>query len=397
MSADKKTPQPFRESDGKGWIDQGPRNLQRDLQNPDILTPPPTDRGTLPNLRFSFSDAHMRLEEGGWAREITNRELPASLDITGVNMALEEGAYRELHWHKEAEWGYMLHGNARLTSIDESGRFFIDDVKVGDLWNFEAGIPHSIQGLEGGCEFLLVFSEPDFSENNTFLLTDLVPHIPQDVIAANFKMSLDQLKKMPKVEKYIFKAQKPGPIEQVRKHSPKGDVPSPFTFHRATAKTIVSEAGSVYVVDERNFPTAKPISAAFVEIEPSGMREIHWHPRASEWLYFLQGKARMTVFNSSSTARTFNFEAGDVGVVPIVAAHYIQNIGDEPVRFIEAFKRPSTYPVSHYSDISLNHWLASNPTQVIADHLNLTFEEAENLPHPDSPQPVVWYKKPDNK
>ena len=43
-------------------------------------------------MKFSFSDAHNRLCYGGWAREVTNRELPASHAVAGVNMALEPGA-----------------------------------------------------------------------------------------------------------------------------------------------------------------------------------------------------------------------------------------------------------------------------------------------------------------
>jgi oxalate decarboxylase len=43
-----------------------------------MLVPPSTDHGTLPNLRFSFSDAHMRLEPGGWTRQVTARELGVS-------------------------------------------------------------------------------------------------------------------------------------------------------------------------------------------------------------------------------------------------------------------------------------------------------------------------------
>ena len=74
------TPQPQRP--GHGGTDPGPRNLQRDLQNPDILVPPSTDRGTLPNLRFSFSDSHARLTTGGWTRQVTVREL-ARLDDHG--------------------------------------------------------------------------------------------------------------------------------------------------------------------------------------------------------------------------------------------------------------------------------------------------------------------------
>ena len=142
---------------GRGGTDPGPRNLPRDLQNPDLLTPPRTDHGTLPNLRFSFDDAHMRLESGGWARQVTVRELGISKNIAGVDMRLDAGGVRELHWHKAAEWAYMLYGRARITAVDQDGRNFADDVGVGDLWYFPAGIPHSIQGLEpDGCEFLLV-------------------------------------------------------------------------------------------------------------------------------------------------------------------------------------------------------------------------------------------------
>ena len=154
-------PQPQRP--GHGGTDLGPRNVTIDRQNPDILVPPSTDHGTLPNLRFSFSDAHMRLESGGWTRQVTARELGVSKDIAGVNMRLNAGGVRELHWHKAAEWAYMLYGNARITAVDAQGRNFIDDVGVGDLWYFPAGIPHAIQGLgPDGCEFLLVFDDGDF-------------------------------------------------------------------------------------------------------------------------------------------------------------------------------------------------------------------------------------------
>src|SRR5712691_2262146 len=90
-------PQPRRP--GHGGTDPGPRNIARDRQNPDLLVPPSTDHGTLPNLRFSFADAHMRLETGGWTRQVTVRELGVSTPIAGVNMRLNAGGVRELHWH----------------------------------------------------------------------------------------------------------------------------------------------------------------------------------------------------------------------------------------------------------------------------------------------------------
>jgi oxalate decarboxylase len=127
-------PQPRRPD--HGGTDPGPRNLMRDGQNPDVLVPPATDHVSLPNLRFSFSDGPMRLETGGWTRQLTARDLGVSKNIASVNLRLNRGGVRELHWHEAAEWAYMLYGNARITAVDAQGGNFVDDVGVGDLWYY---------------------------------------------------------------------------------------------------------------------------------------------------------------------------------------------------------------------------------------------------------------------
>jgi oxalate decarboxylase len=118
-----------------------------------------------------------RIERGGWTREVTVRELGIPKNIAGVNMRLYAGGVRELHWHKAAEWAFVLTGTARITAVDADGRNFVDDVGVGDLWYFPPGIPHSIQGFDpDGTEFLLVFGDGDFDEDDTFLLSDWFKH-----------------------------------------------------------------------------------------------------------------------------------------------------------------------------------------------------------------------------
>ena len=134
----------------EGATIMGPRNIPLELENPDQIASPYTDSGTVPNLKFSFAAARNRILPGGWAREVTARELPIATTLAGVDMRLKPGAYRELHWHKEAEWAFMLKGRARITAIDSEGRAFQDDVGEGDLWTFPSGVPHSVQGLEGG-------------------------------------------------------------------------------------------------------------------------------------------------------------------------------------------------------------------------------------------------------
>jgi oxalate decarboxylase len=357
--------QPSR-APGIGGTDPGPNNVIRERQNPDVLNPPATDSGTTPNLRFSFSDAHMRQTSGGWTRQVTVRELGISKSIAGVEMRLNAGSVRELHWHKQAEWAYMLYGSARITAIDAQGRNFVDDVGVGDLWYFPGGIPHSIQGLgPDGCEFLLVFDDGDFDEDDTFLLSDWFKHVPADVLGKNFGAPASLFGHTPDPsERYIFKAPIPAPLGQ-DKLLGAPPVPQSFSHRMMAQEPIRMKGGTVRITDSNVFPVSKTIAAALVEIEPGGLRELHWHPNTDEWQYYLSGQARMGVFAASGQARTFDFQAGDVGYVPFAMGHFVENTGTTTLRFLEMFKS------SYYADLSLEQWMALTPPELLKVHLNL--------------------------
>jgi oxalate decarboxylase len=299
---------------------------------------------------------------------VTVRELPIATELAGVNMRLLPGAVREMHWHKEAEWAYMLAGRARITAVDQDGRNFIDDVGEGDLWNFPAGIPHSIQGLEDGCEFLLVFDDGNFSENETFLITDWFKHTPREVLAKNFgvhETAFDDIPIDVDHERYIFPADVPGQIDSDAVESPEGRVPQSFSHRLLEQPPVKAAGGQVRIVDSSNFPAATTIAAALVEIEPGGLRELHWHPNTDEWQYYLSGRGRMTVFASGGRARTFDYQAGDVGYVPFAMGHFVENLGDETLRFLELFRS------DHFADVSLNQWMALTPPELVRAHLNL--------------------------
>jgi oxalate decarboxylase len=123
--------------------------------------------------------------------------------------------------------------------------------------------------------------------------------------------------------------------------------------------------GQVRITDSSNFPVSKTIAAALVEVEPGAMRELHWHPNADEWQYYLTGHGRMTVFASAGKARTFDYQAGDVGYVPFAMGHYVENTGDQTLTFLELFKS------DRYADVSLNQWMALTPPELVQAHLNL--------------------------
>lgn len=358
--------------------DPGPQSALGRKMAPFTDLPPSTDRGDIQNFWFPFSRARKRLMPGGWARQITVRDLPIATSIAGVNMRLIAGAIRELHWHQAGEWAIMLYGDARITAIDPEGRCFIDDVKEGDLWFFPAGFPHSIQGTgKDGCEFLLVFDDGNFSEDETFLITDWMIHTPSDILCKNFGLPEEAFKNLPQREKYIFEGKVTKTLEQDLKAAtgPAGKVPSPFSYRLYDQKpNITTKGGEARIVDSRNFPISRAIAAAHVIIHQGGLRELHWHPNADEWLYFVKGKARLCLFTSSGRARTMDFEAGDIAYIPKAVGHYIENLGEGDLVFLETFCSET------FSSVSLSDWMAHTPPELITAHTGISAEDLAKIP-----------------
>lgn len=288
-------------------------------------------------------------------------------------MRLDEGVIRELHWHKEAEWAYVLEGSVRVTALDTEGGSFIDDLHKGDLWYFPSGHPHSLQGLSpNGTEFLLIFDDGNFSEESTFLLTDWVAHTSKAVLAENFRVRPAVFKNTPTSEKYIFQGSMPGSIED-EKPTGNGVKKSSlqFTHKMLDQEPVVSSGGKVRITDSTNFPISKTVAAAHLDIAPGALREMHWHPNADEWSFFIKGRARVTIFAAQGTARTFNYQAGDVGIVPQNMGHFIENLSDdEPLEVLEIFR------ADKFQDFSLFQWMGETPQRMVKDHLFANDEKA---------------------
>src|SRR5882762_4963487 len=373
--AAKAGPESFRGSRS----DPGPGNPALDAQNSDSMWPPSTDSKSLvPTFKYPFSLANKRVYEGGWSREVTVRELPVSRSMAGVNMRLTAGGVRELHWHTAGEWAIMLYGIARITAIDSNGKSFVADVKKDDLWYFPSGIPHSIQGLEpDGTEFMLVFDDGNFSESETVLLSDSMAHLPSAVLSKNFGVAEAALKNVPKQELFIFQTAVPGALEADQRAAAGalGKSTSDFAFRTMEMPpTKRTKGGEVRIVDSSTFKASTNVAMALVTVHPGGMRELHWHPNADEWQYYIAGKGRMTVVSTGNRARTMDFQMGDVGYVEKTLLHYIENTGDTDLIFLEMFKS------SFYQDLSLSEWLAHTPPELVMAHLNIDRATLDAIP-----------------
>jgi oxalate decarboxylase len=142
--------------------------------------------------------------------------------------------------------------------------------------------------------------------------------------------------------------------------------PEPFTFSLTSAPyTTQTKSGTLQLADSRNFKVATTIAAVVQTIRPGALRQMHWHPNADEWQYYIKGKARMGVFNTGPNVVTMDFNPGDIGYAPRNYGHYVQNIGDTDLQFFAVFRTAT------FEEFSLSQWLKHSPAEMVAEHLNV--------------------------
>jgi oxalate decarboxylase len=370
-------------SNPSSFTDPGPQNPSLSSEFPGAFSPPATDAGDMPMFWSSFNNAPRRIQSGGWARQVTQSDFQIAEEISGVNMRLIRGGIRELHWHQAAEWGYVSRGAVRVTTVDPAGRANVEDIGEDGLWYFPTGLPHSLQGIgEDGAEFILAFDDGRQTEYNTLLLSEWLAHTPPDVLAQNFNVPVETFSKLPLHQLYIFPGQMPGALaeEQAQVQSA-GPIPNPSTFALGSMPpTRKTAGGEARIADSHNFKASLTIAAALVIVHPGGLREMHWHPNADEWQYYIAGQGEMTVFDVGPRAVTQNFRPGDIGYVKKSLGHYIKNTGDTDLKFLEIFRS------DRFEDISLSDWLAHTPRNLVAQHLNVDSSIIAQFP---SNKPVI--------
>ena len=69
-----------------------------------------------------------------------------------------------------------------------------------------------------------------------------------------------------------------------------------------------------------------------------------------------------------------DYRANDVGFVPQVAGHYVENTGNDDLVFLALFKS------SYFSEVSLNQWIRRLPLQMTEQHLHLDASAIGRIP-----------------
>ena len=330
----------------------------------------------LENFKYDLENSKGWVGEAGSAKEVTIEEFPISKSIAGVSMRLKPGGIRELHWHAiSSEWAMVVKGKMRTTVIAPNGEAATDDFGPGDTWYFPRGHGHSLKNIgTDEAHFILGFDDGHFSEFGTFSITDWVARTPANVVSRNLNLSPETVAKLPTKELYIIPGA-PAPALQEPYRGDNIETPqSPHKFRLEAMPPHMFPGGWEKIVSSEEFPIQKRLTAALQYLEPGALRELHWHPNADEWQYYLSGRARMTIFGAHGRAKTEEFQAGQVGFVPQGFGHYVEQLGDEPTKFILLFNSPV------FEEISISKWLAGNPASFLADNFQLSKEQVDRLP-----------------
>jgi oxalate decarboxylase len=329
----------------------------------------------LPTFRLPLEQQKPRVTEGGLAREATVKQLPISTGLAGVSMRLKPGGLRELHWHANAaEWAFVIKGRVRTTVIGPDSLSETNDFDPGDVWYFPRGHGHAVQNLgREEAHFILVFDDGGFSEYRTFSIADWLGHTPPSVLAKNLGLPESAFAAFPREEVFIPQGRVPDTSGPVRQKMGK-TAPLTHRFALMAQPPARFAGGEERRVSVKEFPVSKTITGVILDLNPGALRELHWHPHANEWLYFISGKARMGLFGSHGRYRAEDFSAGDAGYIPQGFGHYIENVGDSPCRVLV------TFDSGDYQEISLSTWIASNPDAIVADNFKITDAQAAKLP-----------------
>jgi oxalate decarboxylase len=330
----------------------------------------------LPTFKFALEKSKGKVMGGSFGKEATVEQLPISKGISGVSMRMEPGVTRELHWHATAaEWAFVLEGRVRTTTLDPLGRSEINDFDPGDIWYFPRGYPHSLACLGNEpCHFILIFDNGYFSEFGTFSITDWLGHASKKLLAKNFGQPETTFDGFPTEEAYFVRGRVPpqdaSPIQGALNSSPETHkyrllAQEPHSIHKF---------GREWRIGANRFPVSQTITGVILDLDPGGLRELHWHPNADEWQYYIKGKGRMTLFFNKAAARTADFNPGDVGYAPRTFGHYVENTGDEDLVFLEMFRSPV------YQDFSLNEWITHLPPELVTQHLGISTQTLDMIP-----------------
>jgi oxalate decarboxylase len=327
----------------------------------------PRKPGDAPAFTASLDRASLKAASGGWAREITARQLPIATGIAVAHLFLNPGASREMHWHNSAEWAYVIEGGAQVTIVDPDGTTEVFNVGAGDLWYFPRGYAHAIQTIGSApCHAILAFDDGLYSEHGTFGISDVMSRVEAAALAQSLGVDPSFFAGLPKGETYIMQGHVvAADSQEAMAERPRQPARSRRFRLLAAAPAVASPGGTIQVASAVEFPASTAMAGLLIRLQPGAMQELHWHPDTNEMLYVIGGRARVTMFGPDKHLAIAEIGAGDCAYIPRNAGHMIQVLGPDAAEII------AVHDAGIVSTATLSDWMAQAPSHLLANNIGL--------------------------
>ena len=226
----------------------------------------------------------------------------------------------------------------------------------------------------GEAHFILGFDNGHFSEYGTFSITDWLSTAPKNVVARTLGIPESAVDQLPKKEIYIGPGKVPAAAIEPLRDAQMQPAQASHKYRLDMQPPRVFPGGREYIVSSKEFPIQTTLTAVRMDLQPGALRELHWHPHADEWQFYVRGRARVGVFGSHSRTRVEEFGPNDVGFVQQGYGHYIEQIGDDPTEVIILFNS------GVFEEISLANWLGGNPVSLLETNFGIPKTLIDQLP-----------------
>ena len=327
----------------------------------------PRKLGEAPQFTASLDRAALKATSGGWAREITSRQLPLATGIALAHLFINPGGSREMHWHDAAEWAYVIDGKVQATVVGPDGTMEVFNAGPGDLWYFPRGFPHAIQTIGAEpCHALLAFNDGLYSEHGTFGLTDLISRLDPAALARDLGVPASTFADLPAAETYIMQGDVlPENGEAARAEQRRPPERSSSYALLAAGPAVDVAGGTIHLASSREFPASELMTGLCIRLQPGAQQALHWHPEADEMHFVLAGAARFTVFGPDKHLAIATAGPGDCAYIPRNAAHLVEAAGPDGAELI------AVQNAGEHRSATVSGWMAQAPLHVLANNLRL--------------------------
>lgn len=293
--------------------------------------------------------------EGGTRADGNVNHLPVLKGISLSLLTLEPNAFREPHWHPNAnELSYCLEGTGKMTLFSPGSSHDTFTLEPGCLAFVPMGSMHHIENTGTTALRMLVCFDHESPEDIN--LSSSIAVMPNSILGDTFSLDPSFFSKLGEKIDPAFICEQKNPTKPELAW-----LTNRFKFNvETTHPQVITKGGWVKMSNSFLLPTLEGLAAYSLLLEPKGAREPHWHPNAHELNYLIQGTARITLFSPDGSIDTFDMVAGDMSFLPRGYLHHIENTGSEVARFMVFFNHKNP------SDIGISGCLGAYSNEILA-------------------------------